>query len=108
MLYEVITGLFGYDLGRRFERLPTLAAADLQLPQLAVGIYDWAWVLDPHAGLAHLLVRGSQADLQHRLAWWQAQQAQPQAAFSLTGPWQANLSQGEYAERFARVQAYLV
>lgn len=100
-------GLFGYDLGRRFERLPVQAEADLQLPQMAVGVYDWAWVLDPHQGVAHLLVRGSQADLQRRLAWWQAQQVLPQPACKLTGPWQANLSQAEYAERFARVQAYL-
>lgn len=100
-------GLFGYDLGRRFERLPEQAEDDLNLPQLAVGIYDWAWVLDPHKGVAHLLVRGSQEDLQRRLAWWQAQQTPPTPTFRLAGPWQANLSQAQYAERFARVQAYL-
>ena len=35
-------GLFGYDLGRRFERLPSLAARDVTIPEMAVGIYDWA------------------------------------------------------------------
>ena len=35
-------GLFGYDLGRRFESLPAHAVADIALPDMAVGIYDWA------------------------------------------------------------------
>ncbi|MCC7080579.1 MAG: aminodeoxychorismate synthase component I [Burkholderiales bacterium] len=39
-------GYFGYDLGRRLERLPDLAADDEGLPELAVGVYDWAVVID--------------------------------------------------------------
>ena len=54
---------------------------------MAVGIYDWAWVLDRHDGLAHLVVRGDEAALARRLEWWQAQ---PEPAgeqdFVLNGP----------------------
>ena len=39
-------GLFGYDLGRRFERLPSHAQADIALADMAVGIYDWALIVD--------------------------------------------------------------
>ena len=39
-------GYFGYDLGRRIERLPEIADNDEQLPEMAVGIYDWALVVD--------------------------------------------------------------
>lgn len=39
-------GLFGYDLGRRFEHLPARADADIELPDMAVGIYDWALIVD--------------------------------------------------------------
>jgi para-aminobenzoate synthetase component 1 len=39
-------GLFGYDLGRRFETLPELAQADISLPDMAVGLYDWALIVD--------------------------------------------------------------
>jgi para-aminobenzoate synthetase component 1 len=39
-------GYFGYDLGRRFERIPELAAADIDMPDLAIGLYDWAVVVD--------------------------------------------------------------
>lgn len=33
-------GYFGYDLGRYIEQLPTTAAADIPLPDLAVGFYQ--------------------------------------------------------------------
>ena len=39
-------GYFGYDLGRRYEKLPALAVADIDMPELAVGLYDWAVVVD--------------------------------------------------------------
>lgn len=39
-------GYFGYDLGRRIERLPELAKADQEMPEMALGIYDWALVVD--------------------------------------------------------------
>ena len=34
-----VLGLFGYDLGRRFETLPAHAQADISLPDMAVGSY---------------------------------------------------------------------
>jgi para-aminobenzoate synthetase component 1 len=39
-------GYFGYDLGRRLERIPSIAAADIAMPDLAIGLYDWAVVVD--------------------------------------------------------------
>jgi len=39
-------GFLGYDLGRRFERIPELAAADIDMPDVALGLYDWAVVVD--------------------------------------------------------------
>jgi len=39
-------GYFGYDLGRRFERLACTAADVESLPDMAVGIYTWAVVVD--------------------------------------------------------------
>ncbi|XNM70846.1 hypothetical protein ACLK1Y_10155 [Escherichia coli] len=38
-------GLFGYDLGRRFETLPEQALQDIGVPDMAVGIYDWALIV---------------------------------------------------------------
>jgi len=39
-------GYFGYDLGRRLERMPTIAEDMEHLPEMAVGIHDWALVVD--------------------------------------------------------------
>ncbi|MFP2769473.1 aminodeoxychorismate synthase component I [Oceanisphaera sp. KMM 10153] len=100
-------GLFCYDLGRRLERLPTLAINELATPDMAVGIFDWAWVIDREQGLAHLLVPGDEAALAARLDWWQAQQAPIPESFHLTGVWQANKTAAEYETSFDRVQQYL-
>ncbi len=39
-------GYFGYDLGRHLEVLPSHATQDIALPDMHVGIYDWAIVQD--------------------------------------------------------------
>ena len=100
-------GLFGYDLGRRFERLPVQAAADIAVPDMAVGIYDWALLRHVASGDWQLVHWGDEAGLAKRLAWLEQQQAKPAPAFALQGSWQSNMSRAEYGEKFARIQAYL-
>ncbi|MGY3932630.1 para-aminobenzoate synthase, component I [Aeromonas encheleia] len=106
-------GLFGYDLGRRFERLPTQASADIRVPDMAVGIYDWALLREVATGAWQLVHWGDEAGLASRLQWLEAQLTQTapsctsQEAFSLQGSWQSNMSRAEYGEKFARIQAYL-
>lgn len=100
-------GLFGYDLGRRFERLPVKAAADIAVPDMAVGIYDWALLRNMATGDWQLVHWGDEAGLAKRLAWLEQQQAKPAPAFALLGAWQSNMSRAEYGEKFARIQEYL-
>ncbi|THJ41090.1 aminodeoxychorismate synthase, component I [Aeromonas veronii] len=100
-------GLFGYDLGRRFERLPVQAAADIAVPDMAVGIYDWALLRNVATGDWQLAHWGDEAGLANRLAWLEQQQAKPAPAFALQGSWQSNMSRAEYGEKFARIQEYL-
>ena len=38
-------GYFGYDLGRRIERLPSIAREADGLPEMCIGVYDWAVVI---------------------------------------------------------------
>ena len=49
-----LAGFLGYDLGRRFERLPSLAAADQELPVLRLGLHDWVIAWDRRDGRAWL------------------------------------------------------
>ena len=100
-------GLFGYDLGRRFERLPSLAARDVTIPEMAVGIYDWALLRDVATGQWQLVHWGDEAGLVRRLQWLEAQQATATEPFALQGKWQSNMSRAQYGDKFAKVQAYL-
>lgn len=97
-------GLFGYDLGRRVERLPTRAAQDIDIPDMAVGVYDWALIADHHQRRLTLITQGDPAP---RLAWLKAQQDTPNDAFTLTSAWQASMSREEYGAKFRQVQDYL-
>ena len=97
-------GLFGYELGRRFETLPETAQDDIPLPDMAVGLYDWAIIVDHHKQAVSLL---SHQDVSTRLAWLEAQVPVATADFHLTSAWRANMTAREYAAKFERVQGYL-
>lgn len=97
-------GLFGYDLGRRFESLPTEAEQDITLPDMAVGIYDWALIVDHQLQRVSLL---SHSDVQARHRWLENQQIPVREPFSLTSSWQSNMTREQYGERFRQVQRYL-
>lgn len=97
-------GLFGYDLGRRFESLPEIAEQDIVLPDMAVGIYDWALIVDHQRHTVSLL---SHNDVNARRAWLESQQFSPQEDFTLTSDWQSNMTREQYGEKFRQVQEYL-
>ncbi|WP_269935086.1 aminodeoxychorismate synthase component 1 [Serratia liquefaciens] len=97
-------GLFGYDLGRRVEKLPQLAQVDIALPDMAVGIYDWTLIADHHRKTLTLL---SYEDVEQRWLWLCSQQPEPRQAFALVSRWQANMTRQQYGEKFQRIQHYL-
>lgn len=98
-------GLFGYDLGRRIEQLPEWAEKDIALPDMAIGLYDWALIADHHLQRLTLVCHG---DAEQRLLWLQQQKKPATAApFKLTSPWQANMSREQYGEKFRQIQEYL-
>ena len=107
-------GFFGYDLGRVTEKLPELALADIQMPDLAIGIYRHALVLDKQ--LQQLWFVDAEGQAEQSFPWYQALFADalqapnnlPSAAgFALTSAWQANMSQADYLQKFDRIQQYL-
>ncbi|MBK1631804.1 aminodeoxychorismate synthase, component I [Thiohalocapsa halophila] len=107
-------GWLGYDLARRFERLGLASPLAPGAPQLAVGIYDWALVVDHHAQASWLVGRGDTADPRRqrlrRLAEARAPAAGPAAAvrgLRVTGPLWSDMDQAAYRRRFAAVQDYI-
>jgi para-aminobenzoate synthetase component 1 len=51
-------GLFGYDLCHHLERLPRPQLDEFQVPDLAVGFYDWVLAHDHELGKAWLISTG--------------------------------------------------
>lgn len=43
-----LVGYFGYDLGRRYHRLPEIARDETRWPEMALGVYAWAALTDHH------------------------------------------------------------
>lgn len=51
-------GFFSYDLGRQFEKIPALAADDLQTPDLLLGFYDVLVAVDVRTGEVFIISTG--------------------------------------------------
>jgi para-aminobenzoate synthetase component 1 len=102
-------GYFAYDLGRRFERLPATARDPLGLPEMAVGIYDWALLVDHEDRRTRLVGASDRSGSARRLLAAAARGALPvpKRAFAVHGPVRSNLDAAAYAERFRRVQGYI-
>jgi para-aminobenzoate synthetase component 1 len=90
-----LAGYLGYDLGRRLERLPSIAVADQNLPDLRLALHDWTLAWDRRGGAAWLAGRAVDHDgdrLERRLRavldrvadGWQASR-HPQGAASQAG-----------------------
>ena len=103
-------GFFSYDLGRRFETLPSTARVDIALPEMAIGIYKHAIIFDREN---HQYTLVSQQDnlqelrclILDKLSVYNAKDA---IKFRLQCDWQANMTEQQYQEKFATVQQYLL
>lgn len=105
-----LVGYFGYDFGRRIERLPSLAARDDAPPLFLFGLYDWALVVDHRRRRSELLVwRDAALDaadidaLCERLA---APAAGVDAAFEV-GALAPNMTRADYLDKVAAIKAHI-
>jgi para-aminobenzoate synthetase component 1 len=57
-----LAGFLGYDLGHLFERLPSLAIDDQELPALRLALHDWVVAWDRRTGTAWLAGRALDGD----------------------------------------------
>ncbi len=104
-------GYFGYDLARRIEQLPSHARDVEALPDMAVGIYDWAVVVD-HAERASWLV-GAGRDERTDSRWdellalfSETPRATVRPPFQV-GLVNCNFTLDSYRQAFSRVQHYI-
>ncbi len=105
-------GYFGYDLARRLERLPARAADAEGIPEMAIGIYDWAFVTDHREQRSWLLAAGRDPRTAARWpglagAFRDPPPPDEQARLRVRGEALANLDEAAYLRAFERVHAYL-
>jgi len=106
-------GYFGYDLARRLEKLPAIATDAEDIPEMAVGIYDWALVVDHLERRAWLVSPGR--DPATAIRWPHLRHAfsqiqtigWPRADFSVDSEVVSNLSRAAYGRAFRRIQHYI-
>lgn len=102
-------GLFSYDLGRHCEHITQIAAKDIEVPTMAVGIYRHAIIFNKTKNDVTLV---SQSDLQaHEIKQQQllecTQRTIKPTAFKAQHNWLHQLTKAQYQERFNQVQAHL-
>jgi len=104
-------GYFAYDLGRRLESLPETSRRDVELPDMAIGIYDWAVVVDHHKRRSWLV--GQDRDPATTHDWRELERlfrTPPPARlprFSVLSEVRSNMDRESYARRFDRIQHYI-
>lgn len=104
-----VLGYWGYDLAQRMSALPHEDAG--QLPDMAIGIYDWALVVDHQQHTARLVSHRRFAEtadlLSQILQRLEGSPVSPADTFRVYGKITSNFTPDSYADAFAAVQGYL-
>lgn len=104
-------GYWGYDLSHRLMNFRTQAQDDGQLPDMAIGIYDWAIVLDHQLKTAQLVSQqrhpATAQVLPEILERLQRHTDKPRAEFKVHGRILSNFTRAEYQSAFEEVQRLL-
>lgn len=108
-----VLGYWGYDLARRYHRIPEIAQDAENMPEMAVGVYDWAVVLDRQELSARLVSRIRFAETEHRLPKILEKLNSPSShgkgekPFSVQGATASNFTHAAYRRAFDTVQRFL-
>ncbi len=105
-------GYFSYDLARRLEKLPTETEDSDQLPQMAIGLYDWVLLVDHQLQRSWLVGQGRSPTT---LEQWQVLIDQftnlpvelDLSPFKAEGEPRSNMSRAAYKEQFQSIQRYI-
>jgi para-aminobenzoate synthetase component 1 len=104
-------GYFSYDLARRWERLPSLNADSGSPPEMAIGLYDWALVVDHQEQNSWLVGAGRAPGTFERWQQRAEQLSESRPAeggrFELAEPFRSNLIREDYQSHFETIQRYI-
>lgn len=104
-------GYFAYDLARKIEILPTIAENDNFIPEMNIGIYDWAVLVDQALQTTYLVCAHRDPNSKYLipkiLAKLEANVTPKQADFKLESPIHSNFSKQSYAEIFHKIKKHI-
>ena len=106
-----LLGYWGYDLARQMVNIPSLACDAEHLPAVAIGLYDWALVLDHQQRQAKLVswLRFPETEklLPAILKRLTAGATRSDNRFRVHGQVSSNFTASTYATAFSKIQDYL-
>lgn len=102
-------GYFSYDLARRLEKLPVIADDAEHIPEMAVGIFNWAVVVDHQLRQSFLVGQGcDEGHWQALIQQFSALQIKGQTnRFSVTSAVKSNMDKLFYTRAFDKIKHYL-
>ena len=102
-------GYFAYDLGKRFEVITQQTNKDINIPEMAVGIYQQALIFDKHTKSFWLLCDDEKrTKITNFFTQTLSKVITSEDKFQLSSAWQSNMSAEQYQEKFNKVQDYLL
>lgn len=104
-------GYFAYDLARRLERLPNIAQDAAHLPEMRIGIYDWAVVVDHGQRKCWLASHGraprTRESWNELVALFSGEEVLQPGAFRVLDTPRSNMDWESYRAAFDRIQHYI-
>ncbi len=102
-------GLFGYDLGRHCESINNESAQDIELPVMAVGIYQHAIIFDRRKNTINAVSQSNHQEHDQYISTIDAhlKSRLEVKSFKTLSAWEHQIGQDEYTEKFHRVQRHL-
>jgi para-aminobenzoate synthetase component 1 len=105
-------GYFAYDLARRVEQLPSIGSDAEHMPQMMVGVYDWAVVVDHRLKKSYLV--SHQHCPQTKEVWAslcalldKPCEPLPDKSFIVTSALASNFSADTYGKAFRKIKQYI-
>ncbi|MFP6850697.1 MAG: aminodeoxychorismate synthase component I [Pseudomonas sp.] len=104
-----LIGYLSYDFGRRLEQLPTHAADDLDLTDARFGLYAWALITDHQQQRTQLVFHPhlEVAERQRLSTLFSTLTVPAVQPFKLLKRFTSDITEAEYQQCFARIQAYI-
>lgn len=107
-------GYFAYDLGQRIEKMSKNTQTQVRTPQMMVGIYDCAVVVDHRKKTAVLVSQNvhqnarENFDAMRALFWEASSGGAKKPAFTVTSDVVSNLTKLQYKNAFNQVKKYIL